>query len=256
MVSAASFSWQTSTRRAQWRLMSDPKKIRRAQCAAVDAPAELKKEDRGSATARSPNDQLLLDRLLAGDEAAFTSIVEQYHGALLRLARVFVPSQAVAGEVVQETWASVIHGLPKFEGRSSLKTWIFRILTNRAKTRGAREGRSVPFSALGDLDSDNEPAVSPDRFQASGMWAAPPRPWESDTPEKLIMQKQAIERLASALEDLPPNQRAVVTLRDVEGLESPEVCNILEISETNQRVLLHRGRSKLRRVLEEYMDGV
>lgn len=254
MVTAARFSW-LANEQTKWRLMSDPRKIQRETPAAAGFVADRAEEAPGLVTNSSPEDRLLVERLLAGDEATFTALVEQHHGALLRLARVFVPSQAVAEEVVQETWVGVIHGLPKFQGRSTLKTWIFRILTNRAKTRGVREGRSVPFSALGNPDSEHEPAVSPDRFQASGMWAAPPHPWESDTPEKLIMQKQAIERLASALEDLPPNQRAVVTLRDVEELESPEVCNILEISETNQRVLLHRGRSKLRRVLEEYLDG-
>jgi RNA polymerase sigma-70 factor, ECF subfamily len=253
MVSAARFSW-IRARRAQWRLVSDSSKLQREIPAAADVVAGRSEEEPRLAPS-SVEERLLVERLLAGDEAAFTALVEQYHGALVRLARVFVPSQAVAEEVVQETWAGVIHGLPKFEGRSSLKTWIFRILTNRAKTRGVREGRSVPFSALGNPDSESEPAVSPDRFQGNGMWATPPRPWDRNTPEKLIMHKQAIERLACALEDLPPNQRAVVTLRDVEGLESPEVCNILEISETNQRVLLHRGRSKLRRVLEEYLDG-
>jgi RNA polymerase sigma-70 factor, ECF subfamily len=235
--------------------MTDKKNIERLRPAPAGVSAEAAEGKPEGEVSGAPDDQVLVQRLLAGDEAAFTRLVEKYHGALLRLARIFVPSQAVAEEVVQESWVGVIRGLPKFEGRSSLKTWIFRILTNRARTRGAREGRSVPFSALGNPDDAHEPAVSPERFQASGMWAAPPRRWESDTPETMLMQKQALERLASALEDLPPNQRAVVTLRDVEGLESSEVCNILEISETNQRVLLHRGRSKLRRVLEEYVDG-
>jgi RNA polymerase sigma-70 factor (ECF subfamily) len=201
-----------------------------------------------------PQDLVLVARLRGGDEAAFRALVEQYHGMLLRLALVFVASRAIAEEVVQETWVGVLNGLPSFEGRSTLKTWIFRILTNRAKTRGVREGRSVPFSALSDPDDEHDPAVDPTRFKPNGRWMAPPRRWDDDTPEKLAMQEEALRRLERAIQELPPNQRAVLTLRDIDGLESAEVCNILEISETNQRVLLHRARSKLRRVLEEYVD--
>lgn len=183
-------------------------------------------------------------------------LIDRHHGPLLRLAQVFVSSRAVAEEVVQETWTGVLEGLATFEGRSSLKTWIFRILTNRAKTRGVREGRSVPFSALGDPAPDNEPAVDPARFRSTGMWGEPPRRWDDETPEKLMMRQEFVRALEAALEQLPPSQRAVVTLRDVEGLDSAEVCNVLQISETNQRVLLHRARSKLRRALETYLDGV
>lgn len=201
----------------------------------------------------SPQDLLLVERLLKGDEEAFRGLVDAYHGSLLRLARIFLPSNAVAEEVVQETWMAVLEGLGSFEGRSSLKSWIFRILTNRAKTRAVREGRSLPFSTLTN-PGENEPAVDPSRFEANGAWAEPPREWEANTPEKLLMQHEALRRLQQAIMELPPNQRAVVTLRDVEGLDAAEVCNILEISETNQRVLLHRARSKLRRALEEYLD--
>jgi len=203
----------------------------------------------------SPDERILLQRLRAGDEDAFAGLVARHHGALLRLARVFVPSRQVAEEVVQETWLAVIKGLPTFEGRSSLKTWIFRILTNRAKTRGVREARSVPFAALTSPDSEHEAAVDPSRFRPNGSWASPPRRWESRTPEKMLMDKRALERLASALDELPPNQAAVVTLRDLEQLDAAQVCHILDVSEANQRVLLHRGRSKLRLALEEHFDG-
>lgn len=202
----------------------------------------------------SPQDLALVERLLGGDEEAFSSLVEQCHGTLLRLALVFVSSRSVAEEVVQETWVGVLDGLRAFEGRSSLKTWICRILTNRARTRGAREGRSTPFSSLVDPNDDRDPAGDPARFQPDGRWAVPPQRWDEDTPEKLVMQQEALRRLEQVIGDLPPNQRAVLTLRDIDGLDSGEVCNVLEISETNQRVLLHRARSKLRSVLEEYVE--
>ncbi len=211
-----------------------------------------------SATVRgvpaSATDLALVAQLRARSPKAFSDLIDRYHGPLVRLALVFVPSRAVAEEVVQETWVGVLDGLDRFEGRSTLKTWIFRILTNRAKTRGIRENRTIPFSAFADQDGDHEPAVEAARFQASGMWGVPPRRWEEDTPEKLLMTQQAMQHLEVAVAELPPNQRAVVTLRDIDGLESDEVCNVLEISETNQRVLLHRARSKLRAALEEYVE--
>jgi RNA polymerase sigma-70 factor (ECF subfamily) len=203
----------------------------------------------------TPEELALLARLRAGDEAAFATLIERHHGALLRLARVFVSSRAIAEEVVQETWVGVVEGLASFEGRASLKTWIFRILTNRAKTRGVREGRSVSFSALGGLDSESEPAADPARFQSSGTWADPPRRWNDDNPERLMIRQEVLRLLEDAIESLPPNQRAVAVLRDVDGLDSVEVCNVLQISETNQRVLLHRARCKLRRVMEKYFNG-
>src|ERR1700687_3806968 len=197
----------------------------------------------------------LVARLRAGEESALTELVRRYHGALLRIALVLLPNRAIAEEVVQDTWACVVDGLDSFEGRSTLKTWICRILTNRAKTRLIREARSVSFSALKDSDSD-ELAVDPARFSPDGRWAEAPHRWNHNTPEKLLMQKEAMGCLERALRELPAAQRAVVTLRDVEGLDSDEVCNALGIGETNQRVLLHRGRSKLRRALEEHMIGV
>jgi RNA polymerase sigma-70 factor (ECF subfamily) len=208
----------------------------------------------GSAGA-SPEDLELVDRLLQGDEAAFEALVAQYHGSLLRLARIFVADGEVAEEVVQDTWMAVMHGLSRFERRSSLKTWLFAILTNRARTRAVREKRSVPFSALDTVESSGELAVEPGRFTADGMWAMPPTKWGGDNPEARMLREETMAILRNALSDLPSRQRLVVTLRDVEGLDSEEVCNLLQISETNQRVLLHRGRSGLRAVLERHLNG-
>ena len=205
------------------------------------------------------DEQRLVVSLRAGDEAAFETLIEHYHGPLLRLAMMYVPSRAVAEEVVQETWLGVLQGLARFEGRSSLKTWIFRILTNRARTRGQREGRSIPFSSIGNPDADAaEPAVDADRFQPpdheyAGHWTSRPQNWDVLPEERLIGQETRAQ-IQQAIDALPDNQREVITLRDVEGWSSEEVCNVLEISETNQRVLLHRARSKVRRALEQYLD--
>jgi len=212
------------------------------------------------APATSMDDLRLVEALLEGDEAAFVNLVEQYQASLLRLALTFVPSHAVAEEVVQETWIGMLNGLSRFEGRSSLKTWIFRILTNQAKTRGARERRSVPFSSLARPDDDTfEAAVEAVRFRASGElvghWSTPPRPWEQDTPEALLLSGEARARIQEEIDALPPNQRQVITMRDIEGWSAAEVCNTLEITETNQRVLLHRARAKVRRAVERYVDG-
>jgi RNA polymerase sigma-70 factor (ECF subfamily) len=163
----------------------------------------------------------------------------------------FVSDRATAEDVVQDTWLGVMRGLDTFEGRSALNTWIFRILTNRAKSRAVRDARSIPFSSLESHDHEEESAVDPALFQPNGTWADPPRRWNHDTPERLLMRREAVQQLQGAIEELPANQRVVVILRDIEGLDADEVCNILEISETNQRVLLHRARSKLRRALEE-----
>ena len=202
----------------------------------------------------SADDLALVARLLKREEAAFEALVDRYHGALTRLARVFVGNQAVAEEVVQDTWVGVLNGLKSFEGRSSLKTWIFSILTHKAKTRGARERRSIPFSALVDPETD-EPSVDPARFRADGSWTAAPVKWDDHSPERLLVSAEARAGLEAALAELPPNQRAVVTLRDIDGLEAADACNVLGISETNQRVLLHRGRSRLRAALERFLPG-
>ena len=200
----------------------------------------------------------LIELLRSGDEAAFASLIDSYNNALLRLAMIFVTRRMVAEEVVQETWIAVLEGLSRFEGRSSLKTWIFRILTNRAKTRALREGRSVPFSSLADLNLDSdEPALNPDRFSppdaphwASG-WLSFPAPWEG-LPEERLLSKETRSYLENAIEALPASQREIITLRDVEGWSSEETCALLEISEGNQRVLLHRARAKVRNALEKY----
>lgn len=197
-------------------------------------------------------DLALVKQLLAGDEAAFTWVVERYHSPLLRFARLFVSNEAVAEEVVQDTWLAVLSGLPSFEGRSALKSWIFSILANRAKSRAVREKRTIAFSELSAPGSESEPAVDPDRFTSAGAWSTPPDRWK-DTPESLLLHREALGVVDQAMAALPATQRAVVTLRDVEGLEAAEVCNILEISETNQRVLLHRARSRLRAALDRYM---
>jgi RNA polymerase sigma-70 factor (ECF subfamily) len=199
----------------------------------------------------------LLDALRAGDEEAFAALVREYHPSLVRVARMYVSSQAAAEEVAQEAWLGVLNGLPRFEGRSSLRTWIFRILTNIAKTRAKRDGRTLPFSALQDPARVPEPAVEADRFldpehpRWPGHWAARPEPW----PEDALLAAETRERLAEAIEALPATQRTVISLRDIEGWTSEEVRNALDLSETNQRVLLHRARSKVRAALESYLEG-
>jgi RNA polymerase sigma-70 factor (ECF subfamily) len=192
----------------------------------------------------------LVERLLAGDEAAFDSLVAQHHGAMMRFARCFLSRSDVAEEIVQETWLAVLKGLSAFERRSSLKTWIFQILANRARSRATREGRVIPFA---DVAPDDERDTSEELpFTAGGSWGVPPAPWQVDTPEAVMLRREAVEQIERAMEALPSAQRTVVTLRDVEGLDAAQVCNILQITETNQRVLLHRARSRLRKAL----DGV
>jgi len=216
----------------------------------------------GGSQARSsaPEEIGLLERLRQGDEAAFASLVDRHHGALLRLAMAYVSDRSIAEEVVQETWMGVLEGVDRFEGRSSLKTWIFRILTNKAKTRGVRESRHVSFSPLAASEENpEEPAVDPTRFQTTGHWAgywvSYPQPWDENTPEKLLLSQEGTTFLEQAIEALPPKLRQIIVMRDVEGLSSEEACNILEISETNQRVLLHRARSRVRKTLEKYLEG-
>jgi RNA polymerase sigma-70 factor (ECF subfamily) len=197
----------------------------------------------------------LVRRMLAGDEAAFSEVVGRYHASLIRVAMAFVASRDVAEEVVQETWLAVLKGLSAFEGRSSLKSWIFSIVTNRAKTRAVREKRMVAFSELSAPGSDFEPAVDPERFAPSGAWSKPPARWDRDSPEERLLLREARDVMERTIAELPANQRAVVTLRDIEGLGAAEVCNVLGLSETNQRVLLHRARSKVRAALERYVSG-
>ena len=194
----------------------------------------------------------LIAALRAGDESAFRALIEMYHAMLVRVARMYVPTQAIAEDVAQETWLAVLEGIDRFEGRSSLKTWIFRILTNRAKTRGIRERRSLPFSSLEPAG----PAVEADRFHGGdhnwpGHWAALPRTF----PEERLLTAETREVIARAIAALPPTQRTVISLRDVEGWSAEDVCNALTLTETNQRVLLHRARSAVRAALERYFEG-
>ncbi len=202
----------------------------------------------------SSDDTQLLARLRAGDADAFDALVEKYHGRLRRLARIFVSTDASADEVVQDTWVAVLDGLASFEERSALGTWISRILVNRAKTKGVREARSTPFSAMGDGDEDPDElaVVEVARFNANGKWRAPPMRWEDETPERLLGNHQAMALLEVELRRLPERQRVIVVLRDTLGWTAEEVCNVLVINETHQRVLLHRARSRLRSRLEAH----
>jgi RNA polymerase sigma-70 factor (ECF subfamily) len=198
----------------------------------------------------TPDDLRRVEALRARDEAVFTELVDEYGRTMLSLARMIVRDRAVAEEVVQEAWLNVLRGLDRFEGRSSLKTWILRILTNTAKTRAMREGRTIPFSSI----ADDEAAVDPGRFVEEGRWrgywAAPVSSWQ--LPEGRLLAAEEVAVIERAIAELPPLQASVVTMRDVVGCESTEVCNVLDLSESNQRVLLHRGRSRIRAALEEY----
>jgi RNA polymerase sigma-70 factor (ECF subfamily) len=192
-----------------------------------------------------PTDQELVDRLRAGDENAFAELVRRYHRLMLRVARGYVRTDAVAEEVVQEAWLAVVRGIERFEGRSSFKTWLLRIVANRAMTSGAKEARSVPV----------EPSVSADHFvpegePGAGAWSTPPEPW----PEDQLLAGETRAVIDGAIEELPPLQRAVVSMRDIEGLSSEEVQEMLDISAGNQRVLLHRGRQKVREALNAYLS--
>jgi RNA polymerase sigma-70 factor (ECF subfamily) len=199
----------------------------------------------------------LLDRLRGGDERAFEALVTRHHGAMLAVAREYVRTHAAAEEVVQDAWVGVLKGLDRFEGRSSLRTWILRIVMNIARTRAVRDARTVPFASL--TPEGEEAAVSPDRFRGAddafpGHWRTYPSSWES-LPEEALVGRETVEVVLRAVEDLPPSQRLVVRLRDVDGWSADEVCAALELSPANQRVLLHRGRSRVRAALERHFDG-
>jgi len=213
-----------------------------------------------AATFTPPRDEAaLIARLRRRDESSFLDLVKRYHLSLVRLAQTFVPSQAIAEEVAQETWVGVLQGIDRFEERSSLKTWIFQILVNRAKTRGQREARSISFSAM-DLEPDTcGPSVDPSRFAGPDSeypdhWLVAPQPWNL-TPEQALLSQECKGHIEQAIAGLPPIQREVITMRDVQGWSSEEVCNILGVSESNVRVLLHRARSKVRRTMEEYLGA-
>jgi RNA polymerase sigma-70 factor (ECF subfamily) len=207
------------------------------------------------------DDADLLAALRAGDEDAFTWMVDRYHAPLRRTARLYVATDAQADDVVQETWIALLRGVDRFEQRSSLKTWLYGILMNIARTRGVKEARTIPFSSAADAMSDgSEPAFDPDRFRPAddpdwpGHWASLPPAWEHE-PEARLLASETLAIVAAAIEALPPAQREVITLRDMEGWSASEVCNVLALTETNQRVLLHRGRAKVRGALESYFEG-
>jgi RNA polymerase sigma-70 factor, ECF subfamily len=205
-------------------------------------------------------DEDLLAALRAGDADAFAALVDGHSSAMIRIAMAYVPTRAAAEETVQETWIAVMRGIDGFEGRSSLKTWIFRILTNLAMRAGPRERRSMPFSALAGAEDSGEPSVDPDRFlpaeheQFAGHWLVMPTRWP--TPEEGLLARETREVIAAAISGLPVAQRTVIALRDVEGWSSEEVCEALEITAGNQRILLHRARSRVRQALEDYYGAV
>jgi RNA polymerase sigma-70 factor, ECF subfamily len=197
----------------------------------------------------------LLSRLRAGDERAFEALVARHYATMLAVAMTYVKGHAVAEDVVQETWLAVIEGLERFEGRASLRTWILAILVNKAKTRGVREARTIPFTAL---ESD-EPAVPGERFRgpdgpSPGWWREPPRAWHA-APDAVAQDRETLKVVVRAIGELPPAQRAVIRMRDVEGYSADEVCAALDVSHGNQRVLLHRARSRVRLALEGQLDG-
>jgi len=206
-------------------------------------------------------DEQLVAALRDGDEGAFIALVGRYGPLMLRVASTYVRTPAVAEEVVQETWLAVLEGIGRFEGRSSLKTWLFRILANRAKTRGEREARCLPFSCVAARGEDDDgPAVEPDRFLGAdhprwpGHWAAAPGDWAT-VPDVRLLSQETLAHVRDAIAGLPERQQEVIVLRDVEGWSAEEVCNALGVSDVNQRVLLHRARSKVRAALERYLDA-
>jgi RNA polymerase sigma-70 factor, ECF subfamily len=214
----------------------------------------------GSSGGEATGDRELVEGLRRGDEATFARLTDELSGPLMRLALVHVPSRAVAEEVVQDTWVGVIRGIDRFEGRSSLRTWIFQILLNNARTRGQRERRTLPFSSLRRRDPEgrDEPAVDADRFQGRrgeypGHWARPPAEW--DSPEERLAGEAARGVMLTAISKLPERQREVLALRDIQGYTAEEACNALRLTETNQRVLLHRARSRVRAALERHFDS-
>ncbi len=212
----------------------------------------------GSERYSDPDDAVTLARLRAGDEAAFLALVDRYASAMRKIARAYVRDDATADDVVQEAWLGVLRGLEAFAGRSSLRSWIFTIVVNRAKTKAVREARAVPFSALArDETERDDPSVAPDRFAVAGEpwprhWRDEPASW-GDQPEARLASRELRACIDAAIDALPPVQRTVVLLRDVAGQPTADVCNVLGLSETNVRVLLHRARAKIRRALDPYL---
>jgi RNA polymerase sigma-70 factor, ECF subfamily len=218
-------------------------------------------DDEGDEAVRSA-DRRVVEGLRRRDETVFAEVVRAHHGALVRVARLHVPSQAIAEEVAQETWLAVINGIDRFQGRSSFKTWLFRIAVHRARSRGTREQRSLPVSSLrdggGELPGGSGPLVPFERFRGSdavwaGHWAAPPRRWDG-APEQRAIDGEIRAVIEDAIAELPAHQREVLVLRDVSGLSSSQVCELLGLTEGNQRVLLHRARTRIRNRLERYHE--
>lgn len=218
-----------------------------------------RKQELGQSAVVLSGEGALLERLRRGDEGAFDELVTRHHSVLIRMALAYVADREVAEEVVQDTWIAVIDGLSRFEGRSSLRTWIFGIMIHKAKDRGVREKRHVNFSSFESVDDDNDEAVDPSRFHQSGEWAGhwafPPQPWDDQTPEKLLASQQAVNAMNRAIEALPQTLKDVLILRDVEGVEVKEACDILGITETNLYVRLHRARERVRQAVESYLEG-
>ncbi|HUA50046.1 MAG TPA: RNA polymerase sigma factor [Solirubrobacteraceae bacterium] len=217
----------------------------------------MRSEPAIAAAGPASSDEETVAALRVGDERTFRDLFARSYPAMKRVARTYVASDAVAEEIVQETWIAILTGIDRFEGRSTLGTWIFGVLVNQAKYRSAGEKRALPFSSVAPSEPD-DPAVDPDRFQKDddawpGHWATPPRPWQK--PERRLLSLEVRERLRAAMTELPDRQRLVVGLRDIDGHSAEEVCDLLGVSPENQRVLLHRGRSRLRAVLEEYVDA-
>jgi RNA polymerase sigma-70 factor (ECF subfamily) len=210
-------------------------------------------------TIQADDDAQLLSALKRRDETAFVALVERYQRPLLRLALVYCRSMAIAEEIVQDTWLGVIQGIDRFEGRASFKTWLFQILVNRARTRAEREGRDVSFSSLAEeAEGPGEPAVPPERFRPiddkwPNNWALPPHSW-GESADAGLLAGETMDLVKRAIAQLPSAQQQVITLRDVEGWPAEDVCNVLMISETNQRVLLHRARSRVRGALESHFN--
>src|SRR4029077_12460251 len=206
---------------------------------------------------RGVGDQLQsseLSALKAGDENAFAALVQRYHGSLIRLAMGYVKDHAIAEDVVQETWVVCIKSLDSFEGRSTLKTWIFGIALNIARSRGRKEGRVLPFASLFRRDGGPSGRTGdPERFGGDGMWKTLPTSWDN-VPEDRVLGQEAMTRVRDAIDTLPAKQREVIVLRDVAGLDASEVCGLLSISPENQRVRLHRAREAVRKMLEDYLS--
>ena len=195
-----------------------------------------------------PSDDELIPKLLTSDETAYKQVVSAYHGMMVYIARSIV-GDAIADEVAQEAWVAVIKALPKFERRSSLKTWIMRIVSNTAKSRLRHESRTVNIE---DSVNDSGDMISPNHFNERGHWSSPLSVWHTDTPDSMLSGTELQECIDMALKELPPLQRSVVSLRDIQGLDMESICKILDVSESNGRVLLHRARSRIREAIDEH----